>query len=269
MIYIKRLIFLLFIVSSCQSTGQLKIEARITEELEEVSAAEFSKNSDLTWVIQDAGNANNLIGLNQNGHIVRNLYITNAKNRDWEDLTSDAHGNIYIGDFGNNNKKRKTFTIYKVNQEDLNAATATAERIEFTLPKDQKSEDFESFFIFNDSFYIFSKEHKKFVVLKVKNRTGKQVAEVHSKYNLKGKNNKITSADISKDGKTIVLLNHDKLWELSNFKGDDFFSGDIREIEFEHNSQKEGTCFKTDSTVVITDERKDFEGGYIYTFNLN
>ncbi|WP_179318253.1 SdiA-regulated domain-containing protein [Winogradskyella helgolandensis] len=269
MIYIKRLIFLLFIVNSCQSIGQLKIENRITNELKEVSAAEMAKDSDIIWVIQDAGNDNNLIGLDNNGQIVRNIYISNAKNKDWEDLTSDNQGHIYIGDFGNNNKKRKTFKIYKVNDNDLNASSAVAAVIEFSLPKNQKSEDFESFFIYNNYFYIFSKENKKFVVLKVKNSVGKHVAEVHSEYKLKGKNNKITSADISEDGKTVILLNHDKLWKITNFEHDDFFSGEITEAAFGHDSQKEGICFKTNSTIIITDERKNSEGGYIYSFNLN
>ncbi|MBU2927752.1 hypothetical protein [Winogradskyella psychrotolerans] len=269
MIYIKRLIFLLFIVSSCQSTGQLKIENRIAKELKEVSAAETGNDSDIIWVIQDAGNDNNLIGLDNNGNIVRNVYISNAKNKDWEDLTSDNQGHIYIGDFGNNNKKRKTFKIYKVNDNDLNARSAVAEVIEFSLPKHQKSEDFESFFIYNNCFYIFSKENKKFVVLKVKNSVGTQVAEVHSEYKLKGKNNKITSADISEDGETVILLNHDKLWKITNFENDAFFSGNITEVDFDHDSQKEGICFKTDATVIITDERRHSEGGYIYSFNLN
>ena len=268
MIYIKRLIFLIFIVSSCQSTGQLKIESRIINELKEVSAAEISKDSGIVWVIQDAGNSNNLIGLDKKGHIVRNILISNAKNKDWEDLTSDNEGNIYIGDFGNNKKKRKTFKIYKVNHADLNTDSAVAEIIEFTLPEDQKPEDFESFFIHNNYFYIFSKENKKFSVLKVKNSIGKQVAELHSEYKFNGKNNKITSADISDNGKTVILLNHDKLWKITNFETDDFFSGAITEHKFDHNSQKEGICFKTDSTIIITDERKNSEGGYIYSFNL-
>jgi hypothetical protein len=92
---------------------------------------------------------------------------------------------------------------------------------------------------------------------------------MHSDFNLDGKDNKITAADISDDGKIIVLLNHDKLWKLSDFKDDDFFSGKIQELPFEHSSQKEGICFKTNSKVIITDERNGTTGGNIYSFNLN
>ncbi|MTE26406.1 hypothetical protein F1003_05610 [Winogradskyella sp. ZXX205] len=268
MIMVKRLIFLLLIVSSCQHSDLLTIEGSINNSLDEVSAAESLINSDLIWVIEDAGNDNHLYGLSRKGKIIMDITILNAENTDWEDLTSDSAGNIYIGDFGNNNKKRKLFRILKVKKEDLNASRAHAEIIEFILPKDVKSKDFEAFFLFNNYFYIFSKETKKFIVLKVPNKTGRHEAIVISDYNLKGKHNKITSADISFNDEKVLLLNHDKLWALSGFEGDDFFSGAINKLPFQHNTQKEGVCFVNDTIVILTDERNDYEGGNIYSFNL-
>ena len=269
MIYYKRLIFIFLIVSSCQSTGQLITEGSINNKIEEASAAEIIAQSNLIWTIQDSGNDSELYGLNEKGDIVKDITITNASNIDWEDLTSDPEGNIYIGDFGNNNEKRKYFRILKVNHKDLNKDTLQVETIEFTLPKKQDSKDFEAFFYFNNYFYIISKETKKFIVLKVPNKIGKHKAIVSSDFNLNGKNNKITSADISDNGETIILLNHNKLWKLSNFKADDFFSGNIEALPFKHNSQKEGICFKTNSKVIITDEHNGAEGGNIYSFDIN
>ena len=52
-------------------------------------------------------------------------------------------------------------------------------------------------------------------------------------------------------------------------QNDDFFSGNIEELPFDHNSQKEGICFKNDAMVYITDERNGDEGGNIYSFKLN
>tara|TARA_Y100000815_G_scaffold6648_2_gene6182 strand:+ start:1390 stop:2199 length:810 start_codon:yes stop_codon:yes gene_type:complete len=269
MIFFNRLILVLLIATSCKSLGQLKVVGSVNNGLQEVSAAEKDLKENLLWVIQDRGNDNDLIALEMDGSIARSIKIENAENEDWEDLTTDDEGNIYIGDFGNNSEKRKKFTIYKVKYEDLNKKSANAEIIEFTLPKKQDSKDFESFFLLNNHFYIISKEKNKFVVLKVKNEAGKQEAKVHTKHDLKGKNNKITSADISDDGKTIVLLNHDKLWKIDNFKDDDFFEGDLKELEFDHDSQKEGICFDSNNKVIITDERNGDEGGNIYTFSID
>ncbi|MCB0398385.1 MAG: hypothetical protein KDD26_01965 [Winogradskyella sp.] len=269
MIHFKRLILITLFAVSCQSAGQLKIEGSINNSIKEASAAEIIPQSDLIWTIEDSGNDSNLYGLDSSGKIVKQVAITNASNIDWEDLTSDEQGNLYIGDFGNNNEKRKHFRILKINHQDLNNETTKAEIIDFTLPKNKYSKDFEAFFLYNNWFYIFSKETKKFITLKVPNSSGKHEAILRSDFNLDGKNNKITSADISDNGKSIVLLNHDKLWKLSGFSDDDFFSGNIEELPFEHNSQKEGICFKDDSTVYITDERNGDEGGNIYTFKLN
>lgn len=249
--------------------GQLQFLGDINNSLKEVSAAESIPQSNLIWTIQDSGNDSELIGLNDKGDIIKTITIDNVSNIDWEDLTSDQDGNLYIGDFGNNNKKRKIFRILKIKGEDLNNTNTTADIIEFTLPKKQSSKDFEGFFLWDDSFYIFSKETKKFIVIKVPNKAGRHEAHVHSDFNLDGKDNKITAADISDDGKIIVLLNHDKLWKLSGFKDDDFFSGEIEELPFEHNSQKEGICFRTKTNVVITDERNGTTGGNIYSFDLN
>jgi hypothetical protein len=269
MIYLKRLIFLLLIITSCDSTGRLTIKGDITNSLNEVSAAETCLNSDIVWAIQDAGNSNNLFGLNEKGHIIRNIDISNTENIDWEDLTTDSDCNIYIGDFGNNSKTREVFRILKVSYNDLISNSAIAEIIEFTLPKDIESKDFEGFFLLKNSFYLMSKENDEFNVFKVPNTIGKHVATLRSSYNLNAKKGKITSADVSNDGKTIVLLNHDKLWKFTNFESDDFFSGNIEKLSFKHSSQKEGVCFKSNSKVLLTDERDGSEGGNIYSFDID
>lgn len=259
---------ILFLTTSCH-TGKLSVIADLPSNLKETSAIETTTTSDLLWVIEDAGNKNNLYGLNEKGQIIKDLEIENIQNIDWEDLTSDQEGNIYIGDFGNNSKKRKNFAIYKVsNPEDASHKT-TAEVITFSLPQNMKSEDFESFFLYNNAFYIFSKDHKKCELIKIPNQIGDHVAVYISKTKLKGKNTKVTSADISDDGKTVVLLNHDKLWKLSGFKSDDFFSGTIERVDFEHDSQKEGITFIANEKVLITDEKTKHEGGNIYSFSLN
>jgi hypothetical protein len=265
----KRLIFLILIVCSCKQASLITIEGSINNSLEEVSAAESVINSNLIWVIEDAGNDNHLYGLNKKGKIIRDITILNAENRDWEDLTSDKEGNIYIGDFGNNNKKLKTYRILKINNEDLIKSKTNADIIEFTLPKQMKAEDFEAFFILKDWCYVFSKESERTKVIMLPNKKGKHVAILRSDYDFKSKGNKITSADINSKKNIVVLLNHDKLWRLSGFDGDDFFSGNIKVLPFAHNTQKEGICFINDSIVYITDERDGAEGGNIYSFNIN
>jgi hypothetical protein len=44
--------------------------------------------------------------------------VENTENHDWEDITQDAAGNIYIGDFGNNENDRQNLSILKVDLKD-------------------------------------------------------------------------------------------------------------------------------------------------------
>ncbi len=265
----KRFLLLLLLIFISCDTGNLEFITDLPKALVEVSGTETVKNSNLIWMINDSGNKAVIYGVNTEGVLIKALKI-NANNNDWEDLTSDKEGNLYIGDFGNNQNNRTEFTIHKINYSSLkNNTLITTERIVFTLPKKIKKKDFEAFFIYNDHFYIFSKEDKKGILFKVPNTIGNHIAEVVSKFNLDGKHNKITSADISNDGTTVVLLNNDKIWMLTHFKKDNFFDSKIESIDFNHNSQKEGVCFKSNSSIYITDEKNHTKGGNLYSFYLS
>ena len=150
----KLVLYLFFVTSSC-NTGNLKVIADLPNSLKEASAIEKVVNSNLLWIVEDSGNKNNIYGLDVKGNIIKDIDIENSSNIDWEDLTSDEKGNLYIGDFGNNSKNRDDFTIYKVSN--LDAEETHAERINFMLPKQSKPEDFEAFFLLKNDFYIFSK----------------------------------------------------------------------------------------------------------------
>lgn len=263
----KHLLLTIFLVSSC-NTGNLKIVSSLNSSLQESSALEKVAFSELLWTIQDSGNKNELYGFNLKGEVKQTIIIDNAKNIDWEDLTTDKQGNIYIGDFGDNDKNRKSYQIYKVAAQDLNKKKTNARITNFTLPK-KASENFEAFVFLNNYFYLFTKSYDGVQLFKVPNAKGTFEAELITTHYFDAKDNRITSAALSPDGKTLVLLSRLQLWELSSFKDDKFFSGNITLHPFHYNSQKEGVCFKNDSTVYITDEGKKSSGGNLYTFTFS
>ncbi len=262
------LVFTPLLFLSC-STGKLNTIATVDRNLKELSAVETIPKSPLFWSIEDSGNANTLYGLNTDGAIVKNIRVVNVTNRDWEDLTSDREGNLYIGDFGNNKKKYKKYFIYKVSNLNRINNETVAQTITFKLPKELKQKDFEAFFLWKQYFYLFSKESKKVTLIKVPNRVGEHTAKLITTFSFKGKHTQITSSDISEDGKKIVLLNHDKVILLSHFKTDNFFNDTIDYLTFNHDSQKEGICFKNNNTLIITDESNPIKGGHIYELSLN
>ena len=117
------------------NTGKLTVIADLPRMLSEASAVQVTKTPNELWIIEDSGNANRLYAIDSLGQLTKNITIKNAKNKDWEDLTTDDFGNIYIGDFGNNSKKRKIFSIIKIAKDSLNGKTTTADFIKFKLPR--------------------------------------------------------------------------------------------------------------------------------------
>ncbi|WP_010180837.1 SdiA-regulated domain-containing protein [Aquimarina agarilytica] len=251
---------------SC-TTSKINVVTALPKKLKEISAIETTNTSTILWTIEDSGNKNILYGLNTKGEIVKNITLTGVKNTDWEDLTSDDQGNIYIGDFGNNNGKRKLLHIYKILNPDNTSSKTTPFTISFRLPKKYRTKDFEAFFLWNNNFYLFSKEDNTTNIFKIPNQLGEQKAMFIGNLNLEGKKTPVTSADISNHKKTILLLNHDKFWSLTNFNEGDFSNSFIKKFNLEHTSQKEGICFKTNNAVYITDEKTNKKTGNIYEFN--
>ena len=233
-------------------------------------------------MLNDGGNAHKIYGVSSKGKIKKEIKI-NAKNHDWEDLTTDNKGNIYIGDFGNNHNKRKDLAVLKVNQHDLqNSKNTDIERIRFYFPdqqkfppkKKQRYYDTESFFYYNDSLYLFTRSRVvgnfgKTSLFKIPATKGNHAATFVSSFTFCSQLNcSITSAAMSDDKQKVVLLTSDTILLFTDFKKDDFLHGTLTQYPLEHLSQKEGVCFKDRNTLYITDEKAFGTGGKLYEFKL-
>ena len=270
---------------SCNGKSQEISSHTVKLKLKEASGVEMSSASELIWVLEDSGNKNSIYGLNSDGKINKTIEIDNAINVDWEDLTSDKAGNLYIGDFGNNDNARKDLCIYKVDSKDLNQETViSSSKISFYYPEQtdfppKKSGlfyDAESFFEHNGNFYIFTKNRSKgfdgsVFLYKIPNQTGNHKAVLLGKFQACNiyKHCAITSAAISPNGKTIALLSANKVWLLSDFSSDAFLNGKTEELTLPDATQKEGICFKDNETLLIVDEKDKKTGGNQYEFKIS
>ena len=282
--FIKKLLFLLtiFIFFSCQNFGQLKFIEDLPKFLDEVSGTEYIQSSNLVWMLNDSGNQPKLYAFTKEGKFLREVYVK-TKNNDWEDLTSDDLGNLYIGDFGNNDNDRKHLKIYKVAKEYLTKKNAEVEEIAFEyenqnkFPPKKKDRffDAESFFFYNNHFYIFTKsrvkkEYGKTFLYKIPATKGNHTAKLIGEFDNGKKNDSwITSADISDDGKKVMLLSQKNILVFSDFKDDQFLSGKVKEIDLKHYSQKEGISFIDKNNILITDEKSGGEGGNLYQLKID
>lgn len=279
----KLIIFLLTIAASCQNEN-INLIAELPKDLNEASGIATTAQSDYIWMLNDGGNSSKLYGVSAKGNIKEEVKI-DAKNHDWEDLTSDEEGNLYIGDFGNNDSKRKNLSILKVKEKDLNnKGKIDIERISFSYPNQEKFPpkkknlyfDCEAFFYFNNNFYLFTKSrvkdnYGKTTLYKVPATKGEHVAKLIGTFDTGNSiDSWVTSADISDNGKTVVILTPNSTWVFNDFEGDNFFSGKSKQILFNGSiSQKESICFIDNNTFYITDEKAHGSDGNLYGFSLN
>jgi hypothetical protein len=267
-----------------QSDNDLKTLYSLPKKLKEVSGIAYFLDSNLIYTLEDSGNKNAIYAINTEGKLAKTITIANAKNVDWEDITKDKSGNIYIGDFGNNDNERKDLCIYKLNKNQLKKDQASAEyKISFSYPEQtefppKKKEmfyDVEGFFEYQNYFYLFTKNRSKgfdgtAFIYKIKNAKGIQKAIKIGEFKTCNNYNHcvLTSATISPDGKKVVLLSHDKIVLFKDFKGDLFHKGKQTEIKLNHFSQKEAIVFKDNNTLLIADEKTNKVGGNVYEFKL-
>ncbi|CAM1334713.1 hypothetical protein [Tenacibaculum aestuariivivum] len=166
----KILIFCLFIILiSCENYSKLTLINNLPKTLEEVSGIEKYNNTALLWMLNDGGNKPFIYKVDKKGDIVNKVAV-NAKNNDWEDITSDKEGKLYIADFGNNNNKRKKLRILKIKYQDLlvkNLVEVTTIKFGYSaqkkFPPKKKNRffDAEGLVYKNGFLYIFTKSRVK------------------------------------------------------------------------------------------------------------
>lgn len=195
--------------------------------------------------------------------------VLNTVNTDWEEIATDSTF-LYIGDVGNNFGNRTNLHLLRLPLTSLDSVSVLPDSISFSY-SDQTTFisslnntpfDCESFFIYNDSVHLFTKDWvtkwtKHYVMPSL---PGVHVAELVDSMNTGGL---ITSADILNDS-IIVLLGYNIggasevfIWMLSDFPPGQFFSGNKRKLTcgpFFTIGQTEGVILNKDLTGFITNE---------------
>ena len=253
--------------------------------LHEISGIEFDKRQRL-WAINDSGDDPKLYQINKDGSIAKEILITNAKNIDWEDMTQNTFGHFFLGDFGNNDNKRRWLTIYKIeNPIDIKGETTEAEIIKFNYPEltdrpvkpGDRNYDLEAFVSYKRHLYLFTKNRTEPFdgitnLYKVGDHAANFDAQLIGSFKTCTTMEKlcwITSAALSPNREKLALLDSTSIWLFENFEGDNFFSGDVSRIDLGIVTQKEAITFFDDNTIVFTDEAFKGIGGNAYSIKLD
>ncbi len=240
------------------------------------------------WVLNDSDNDPDIFEIDSTCTILRTVKVENTGKKDWEEITSDDQGNIFIGDFGNNDNNRKDLAIYKIKYSDLMSMDKVKAEIlhikylqqtEFPPDDSHKNFDMEAMVWLDGKLHLFSKNRTNpfsgFTYhYSLSDAPGDYILSPLDSFNT-GPGPYIlfwvTAAAISPDGQKLVLLSHDKLWLFSPLNQDHFFDSPVKNISLAHFSQKEGICFGIHNNVFICDEMNKTlnNGGKLYTTNLD
>ena len=281
MMSIKPLLLVLFFLSlTLNSFAQGKERFKLPDALNEASGIIYF-SQDSIWWLNDGGHSPTLFLSNADGKILRQQVVPNALNRDWEDLTYDNQGNFYIGDFGNNRNKRQDLTIYVFNPN-----SSILDSIQFNFPdqtdfpptnKLEQNFDMEAFFWKDNYLHLFSKSrigNGSFITkhYRIPTQKGAQTAELLEDKFLKKR--VVTSAAISPDGKSVVLLSYHfkrflgffpvsktSIFKFTNYTGDDYLLGEMRKYKVSawiFPTQYESIDFCDENRVIIASERTAF-----------
>jgi hypothetical protein len=230
--------------------------------LTESSSLDFTGGSSF-WSLNDSGDKE-LYKVSNSGIHTATIDITNCSLRNWEALAHNATRTyMYIGDIGNNGNDRTNLRVYRIPYPStIIGTTAAAEEITFSysdqtrFPASWMNFDAEAMIHFQGKIYIFTKADGNAIgytkMYKLSDAPGNHVAMLVDSFYT---NDRTTSADISADGTSLVLISNTKIHLFRNFSGDDFFGGQYTKISISGSwTQKEGVSFSTNNEIFISDE---------------
>lgn len=282
-ILLAAILMLAFTVCNAQALPR-RIVAVMPNDLTETSGLVVAGPNRL-WSHNDGGNPNEIHELDTNGTILRTLTLQGVANNDWEDLSQNDAGEIFVGDFGNNTNNRTNLVIYKIPHPDsIPGNTVTPSRIDFSYPDQYAFPpadsllhfDMEAFVAYGDSLYLFSKNRTNpfdgyTKMYRLPQAAGTYVAElIDSIYLGPGPMTSywVSGAALSPGKDHLVLLSYPRCWIFSCYQGADFFGGSnvMRTYSL---SQIEAAAWKDSTHLYMTDELLNgILGGNLYEADM-
>lgn len=241
-----------------KAEGRVRIEkcGKMDPLINESSGLTVADTAKHFWTMNDSGGKPEIYKIDAKGKLLTTLPIPNAMNRDWEEITSDSIGNIYIGDFGNNYNNRRDLTIYK-----YSPVTNTTDIILFSYPDQhqfppQKAEanfDCEAFFWYSDSLYLISKNRGNPIVhiYCLPSKAGNYVATLKQKLYV---NAMVTGAAVNTSTRECALITYGKLYFLRIQAGSSTFLQPVVCRKFARSGQAEAIAYLNDKMLVVSNE---------------
>lgn len=262
---------------------KLQVLSKLPSKLNENSGLAYYQGEQV-WIIEDNGNRDEIYSVNFSGELIKSFRVKNAKNKDWEDLAQGPNGELYIGDFGNNDNARKDLAIYLLPPpESEKGDKIKAEKVSFSFPEQKnfppkakkRLYDTEAFLYHEGFFYLFTKNRTKpftgeSLIYRIPAKVGKYEAEFLGSFVTCTTERycKITSAALSPSGKLLVLMGYGKMWLIENPDFSALPQSNLQMVDLLWPTQMESVCFEDEHTLLISDEQSQSRGRFLYRYTL-
>lgn len=272
-------------LSACGGEKILELKPYATFKFKEINESSGFVQSrqwpDVFWTHNDSGDAPRIFGVFKGGTSTipkwmkkkdyNGVEIRGAEHLDWEDIAIDGKGNLYIGAFGNNGNTRQDLGVYMMREPNPHQvpASRTLKLIPFrysdqeAFPPKKRNFDCEAFFHADETLYFLTKHRsdKNTKLYRLNSWETEEINELEKlvEFPIQGM---VTGADISPDGKKLLVLTYSHLWLFERKMGNapenkgGWFSKDakISRAKLENQKQCEGVCF-FDGKILISNEK--------------
>jgi hypothetical protein len=168
------------------------------------------KNPQVFWTHNDGGGKRQVLyAITRYGQTLGEFRVTGALLEDWEDIASDDKGHLFLGDIGNNDRKRSTLAVHQIDEPDVKQMQNGLVRVTRTwvLQFPAKAFDCESLVVWQNQGYLISKvfddERAGLYRFPLTNAAPTQVLELLGDVKI---DSPVTGADISHDGKLLGIV---------------------------------------------------------------
>ncbi len=199
---------------------------------------------DVYWVHNDSGDSARIFAIASDGALVGVLPVPGARNVDWEDITDDDAGNLYVCDVGNNRSERRDLAIYVVAEPDprRDHAARLVRRLRFhypdqtAFPDPQRNFDCEAAFWLRGKLYLLTKHRGDtrtcLYCLDDLQSSFDQTLRPIDSFDVASQ---VTAASLSADGRELAVLTYEYLYLFDQQPGAEpsLSRGVVRRLPFE------------------------------------
>lgn len=268
-------------VAISNEKNNFSVIAQMPKKLKELSG--IAKDGNYIWAISDDPKTD-IYKIDLSGNVVQQLRMKNITVSDVEDVTVDEEY-LYIADVGDNDGSRGERQVIKIKKATIGTnekVDVDGEIIRFSFPaqgdmqkKNNNEYDCEALISFKDALYLFTKRRNDLQteLFMLPKTAGSGIPKSIGVFNSKGL---ITGASINGVGSEVALVGYQHghkqpfIWMLTNFSGNNFFSGKQKEYVLTNDEtdwQVESVTYKDDRTLLFGCEETKDEPATLYSID--